>query len=665
MTEKKGFQVIAPPSSASLAERLEKELEGYRIHKDIIEKTGIHAVREIPESWLIVICTPDTPGDNAVCSVIEEYLSAGKRNRILTVLAEGTPVTSFPENIRFEKLPDGTVKEHEPLAANITAESARKAYSLLKTEKLRLLAPMLGVRFDDLMNRDRRQKARIRLAAGSAVMGAAAVFLIFTISRMQIIRQQNEKLQQQYAEAEEALAEAQEQKDAAQEALARTVAVTADGLLDAGNTELAMLLCLEYLPEMRQIEELTEVFEKALSVRCSAGFTPVTTKQAYERTRQMDSLSYAGGYTLLSESEDDVRPDTLPASMEILPPSGSGDKPYRPDDVHVSLKDYSAEYGYGVYQGTARWGETWNDADECLWIGSASDAEDSFYLRMTDGSLVTGVSAVKILPDGSLLLEKDDKTLLRFFVSGPAGPDKPVLKEENVRQIPVYDGETSLTEELPFEVTFFMERPGFSDRVHALNRDGIAVFESMPFRLLYIIEDENTRRFATAPNGSTYWNGTYLAILPDGSRRIIVGEQFVYDEEDGSFLFEIEDFGQSSGVRFLTQSSEGWLPLWRGQDIYFIDLADGHTVDVLHDLRETEFSLCGPADPVYGNRSASVMLLYSSVYTDKSADKYYYEYRAENIEVPETLEEQITLAKELLNGRELIPAERRKYHLDE
>ena len=44
--------------------------------------------------------------------------------------------------------------------------------------------------------------------------------------------------------------------------------------------------------------------------------------------------------------------------------------------------------------------------------------------------------------------------------------------------------------------------------------------------------------------------------------------------------------------------------------------------------------------------------------------RYYWEYREKEIPVPEDLDGQIALAKELLNGRELIPAERRKYHLE-
>ena len=198
------FQVVGPPASAGLVRRVAKVLSDYRIPRNVTEKTGISSLDDIKEQWLIVVCTPDTPSDPETGRAIDAFLLAGKRNRILTLLAEGTPERSFPESLVRETLPDGTVKEHEPLAANITAENPRRSLRRLNVEKFRLLAPMLGVSFDDLMNRSLRRRKNILLTFGTLVLVGAIIFLCFAMTRMRTIRGQNEQLKKEYENAEEA-----------------------------------------------------------------------------------------------------------------------------------------------------------------------------------------------------------------------------------------------------------------------------------------------------------------------------------------------------------------------------------------------------------------------------------------------------------------------------
>ena len=54
------------PALDALAERLEHRLMHYRIPGDVRRKTGLMSVREVEEPWLIVLCTPETPGDPEV-----------------------------------------------------------------------------------------------------------------------------------------------------------------------------------------------------------------------------------------------------------------------------------------------------------------------------------------------------------------------------------------------------------------------------------------------------------------------------------------------------------------------------------------------------------------------------------------------------------------------
>lgn len=86
------------------------------------------------------------------------------RGKILTVLVEGEPEESFPEELLFE---DEIVKENgvhsvhrkavEPLAADIRAKSKRQMCALLETELLRIIAPIFGLEYDDLRQRHRER----------------------------------------------------------------------------------------------------------------------------------------------------------------------------------------------------------------------------------------------------------------------------------------------------------------------------------------------------------------------------------------------------------------------------------------------------------------------------------------------------------------------------
>lgn len=677
-----GFQILGPPGSSSLIRKLTKVLTAYRIPRNVTEKTGISSLRDIRERWLIVVCTPKTPKDPEINRVIDEFLHAGKRNRILTLLAEGTPECSFPESLVHEILPDGTVKEHEPLAANITSESPGKSLRLLNVEKFRLLAPMLGVSFDDLMNRRQRRIRNILLASGTFVLAGAVIFLCFAMTRMRTIRGQNEELRQKYEEEKNALQEAEAERDAAEETVVRSVAMAAGSLLEEGNTELALLLCLEYLPGMRHIEELTDVFEKALSVRCSAGFTPVTTKVSYERTRGFDPFAHSKDYERIRAAGRKTKPESLPDYINVPLPSGHKDAAFMGDHASPALTAWSENGNVAVYRSDLPFGSPGNIAGRlsCLWIASPANPENGFWLREKNGDLVTGISSVRILYDGSLLAAGENE-LRRFAFpdsagkapgtadTGMAGNGSADMAEaffsaEDMKELPVYDGGTSLREAIPFTITHFMDEAGFSDRIHGLAKHGAAVFSAEPFRLLFTIQDEHTEEVTTAPDGSTYWTGFILACLPNGERRMIIGERYIYDEKDGSFLFEIDNHGQNTPFTFIYPSAEGWLPLWLGGELIFTDLADGHTVGVIKSPSGNRHTLYGPIDS-HGCSSASLVYVYPDYDRRSDPPRYYWEYRENEIEVPKDLDMQIALAKELLNGRELIPAERRKYHLDE
>ena len=100
----------------------------------------------------------------------------------------------------------GNTAEVEPLAANLRGADWKKK---LKDEKLRLLAPMLSVTYDELKQRERQRtlkKAAVVSAAALVAAAGLAVFLSVNHARAERLRQEAEQ-QAQIAEAERARAE--------------------------------------------------------------------------------------------------------------------------------------------------------------------------------------------------------------------------------------------------------------------------------------------------------------------------------------------------------------------------------------------------------------------------------------------------------------------------
>ena len=149
--------------------------------------------------FLIVICSPRIRESLWCRKEIETFISMHGREKILAVLIEGEPHESFPEELlyREEKVTDadGTVRTKrvpvEPLAADIRGKNKRAMKKALKTEILRLLAPMFSLKYDDLRQRHRERRMKRILAAS---LGAGSVCLVFgLVSTAMALRIQSQK----------------------------------------------------------------------------------------------------------------------------------------------------------------------------------------------------------------------------------------------------------------------------------------------------------------------------------------------------------------------------------------------------------------------------------------------------------------------------------------
>ncbi|MBR3129989.1 MAG: toll/interleukin-1 receptor domain-containing protein [Clostridia bacterium] len=177
---------------------------------------GADIERALDESeWMIAICSPRYLKSRWCIRELDYFIERKGRERVLTMLVEGEPVDSFPDAVRFEQNKDGRTVEAEPLAADVRGATFAEQLKKLKSEKLRLLAPMLGLKYDDLKRRARQRRIRIAAAVTAAVLAAG----IGLASYVTVNHLRSEALRRE-AEEQAALAERQAQLAAEQQRIA-------------------------------------------------------------------------------------------------------------------------------------------------------------------------------------------------------------------------------------------------------------------------------------------------------------------------------------------------------------------------------------------------------------------------------------------------------------
>ncbi len=228
-----------------IAKKIHKALETFKVPKAVAKKTGKKNIKrvfrdqeELPigsdlsdnienalreSEYLLVICSPRTPQSYWVQKEIETFIGMHGRDKVLAVLIEGEPDESFPSLL----LSDDEGNPVEPLAADVRGISKRETNRKLKTEVMRLAAPLLGCTYDDLKQRHRERKMK-RLAAIAAVVTAGALaFGAYSTYNAALIRQNLEGKQRNQS---------------------KYLADTSLTLLEEGDRRAAVLVALEALP---------------------------------------------------------------------------------------------------------------------------------------------------------------------------------------------------------------------------------------------------------------------------------------------------------------------------------------------------------------------------------------------------------------------------------
>lgn len=156
------------PTSADLGSNIEQALRASR--------------------YLIVVCSPNGATSRWVNEEVRGFKAMGREDRVLAIIVDGEPNASdkpdagvpecFPPALRYRVGPDGalTQKRTEPIAADVRPDRDGRSNARLK-----ILAGLLGVGFDELRQRERtrRQRRAAWIAAAAAVIVGALVGIWF------------------------------------------------------------------------------------------------------------------------------------------------------------------------------------------------------------------------------------------------------------------------------------------------------------------------------------------------------------------------------------------------------------------------------------------------------------------------------------------------------
>lgn len=208
------------------------------------------ALRE--SRYLIVICSPRSAQSRWVGEEIKTYKKLGREDRILALIVDGEPNASdgkagfkpeqecFHEALRYRWSENGeaTVVRSEPIAAD-----ARAGKDGRNNAKLKLLAGLLGVNYDDLKQRDtERRIRRLRFVIGAALLlvSGFAGLTVYAWSQKQAAQKAQGRAEAEQARAESERNRAESALVATKESLSRSDFLQATRSLEAGRVSDAL-----------------------------------------------------------------------------------------------------------------------------------------------------------------------------------------------------------------------------------------------------------------------------------------------------------------------------------------------------------------------------------------------------------------------------------------
>lgn len=208
----------------TIAAKLQKMLESYKPPKSVCRNfkhwhvfrdeteltTSSDLSGEIKEAlndseFLIVVCSGKTKESRWCMEEITYFknLHKGNNSNIITLVVDGDCKDVFPDELCNEMVAvtdaDGNVKYEnrkiEPLAANVADQSIKGSLKKLKTEFLRIAAPLLGCGYYTLYNRDQKRHMRRLLTVAAFVVLFSLAFGLYTSAMLWEINAQKTALQ--------------------------------------------------------------------------------------------------------------------------------------------------------------------------------------------------------------------------------------------------------------------------------------------------------------------------------------------------------------------------------------------------------------------------------------------------------------------------------------
>src|SRR5204862_101306 len=175
------------------------------------------ALRE--SRYLIVICSPRSAQSRWVGEEIRTYKRLGREDRILALIVDGEPNAGdgkagfktedecFHEALRYRWSENGeaTPNRSEPIAAD-----AREGKDGRNNAKLKLLAGLLGVNYDDLKQRDnerRIRRLRLVLATTLALVSGLVALSLYAWQQKQSAEQAKTQTQTALDETKKTLSQ--------------------------------------------------------------------------------------------------------------------------------------------------------------------------------------------------------------------------------------------------------------------------------------------------------------------------------------------------------------------------------------------------------------------------------------------------------------------------
>lgn len=184
---------------------LHKALESYRVPRRLVGRSGPHGkiparvapvfrdredlssaadlgatvTRELEASeTLVVICSPAAAASEWVNREVEYFRKLGREDRILGLIVDGEPGASDPA---LQCFPPSMVQEVDGVSQEPLAADARKEADGRALARLKLVAGILGIRLDDLRQRDMQRKHRQWMISSAAAMTVAIITTILAV----------------------------------------------------------------------------------------------------------------------------------------------------------------------------------------------------------------------------------------------------------------------------------------------------------------------------------------------------------------------------------------------------------------------------------------------------------------------------------------------------